>query len=95
MPVTSEGRRDHRRSRQQRQEREKSKAEGPFMYYVPRRDSPSAQHRKRGEEWHFARYQELKWILDSRSQLQISQPYPSQRAERTMLQRAIDFVPPS
>jgi len=76
VSVTSEGNRGHRRSRQQRPEREKSKDEGAFMYYVPRRDLPSAQHRKG----------------DSRPQLQINQPYPSQRAERTMLQQAWHIV---
>jgi len=62
------------------------------MYYVPRRDLPLSHVQKRGDERHLTSYHQLKRNLDVQSQLQISQHSASQRAERTMLERAIDCL---
>jgi hypothetical protein len=90
--VVPEGHNDFRQSRQQRQERERFRDEGAFMYYVPRRDLSLSIAQKRGDQLHLSSYYELKYIQDPHSQLQISQPRSSQRAERTMLQRTINCV---
>ncbi|KAF8222598.1 hypothetical protein L208DRAFT_1413137 [Tricholoma matsutake] len=72
----SEGHSDFHRPRQQRQERERFRDEGAFMYYVPRRDLPLSVAQKK----------------DSQFQLQNNQTRPSQWADRTMLQQAWHIV---